>query len=86
MSALKRTHIETSNKARKDLDHIHHHLKVNNYRYYRLSFVRVLHNLVKKKKRLIFVLSAWFVFNKRYRKYAKMLDLIEKIMRNSHSK
>ena len=49
MSALKRTHIETSNKARKDLDHIHHHLKVNNYRYYRLSFVRVLHNLVKKK-------------------------------------
>ena len=84
MSALKRTHIETSNKARKDLDHIHHHLKVNNYRYYRLSFVRVLHNLVKKK--VNFRVSAWFVFNKRYRKHAKMLDLIEKIMCNSHSK
>ena len=84
MSALKRTHIETSNKARKDLDHIHHHLKVNNYRYYRLFLMRVLHNLVKKS--LIFVFIAWFFFNKRFRKHAKMLDLIEKIMCNSHSK
>ena len=85
MSALKRTHIEASNKARKDLDHIHHHLKVNNYRYYRLFSMRVLPNLVKKT--LIFVFCTWIVFNKRCRKHTnKMLHLIEKIIRQSHSK
>ena len=62
MSALKRTHIEASNKARKDLDHIHHHLKVNNYRYYSLFSMRVLHILAKKSATSDYLLNFRVVY------------------------
>ena len=87
MLSSKRTHIEASNKARKELDHIHHHLKVNNYRYYSLFWMRVMHNFDNQTKIQQLLWNPSLVFwTKDVQKMKINFGQNNKIMHHSHLK